>query len=159
MFRDRNDQIEKSRDPNSSDRKVLFRKFRVQWQTLTQVNITLFSQSNIVSTKSVQGPNYHAVCVQVNPPNLQHQFQSRNVSFVLNPALETLIKYQFSTTSFTNVFAFKPEVPNLFRISYYLGISYCKCVPLLREQLIWSNLSLFRRIMYIKIKTKDHNWI
>jgi len=27
---------------------------------------------------------------------------------VLNHALETLIKYQFSTTSFTNVFAFKP---------------------------------------------------
>ena len=87
--------IEKSRDPNSSDRKVLFRKFRVEWQTLTQVNATLFSESNIVSTKPVQWRKYHAVHVQVNPPNLQQQFQSRNVRFVLNHALETLIKYHF----------------------------------------------------------------
>ena len=40
---------------------------------------------------------------------------------MFNHALETLIKYQFSTTSCTNVFALKPEVLNLFRISYHLA--------------------------------------
>jgi len=49
----------------------------------------------------------------------------------------------------------RPGFPNLFTISYHLGTPYCQRVPLLPEQLIWSNLSLFRRIVYIKIPIKD----
>jgi len=49
--------------------------------------------------------------------------------------------------------ALEPGVPNLFTISYHLGTVYCQHIPLLPEQLIWSNLSLFRRIIYIKIST------
>ena len=39
----------------------------------------------------------------------------------------------------------KPGVLNLFATLYHLGSPYCQCVPLLPEQLILSNLSLFRR--------------
>jgi len=46
-------------------------------------------------------------------------------------------------------------VPNLFTFSYHLGIPYCQPVPLLPEQLIWSSLSLFRRVIYIKITIRD----
>ena len=52
-----------------------------------------------------------------------------------------------------------PGVPNLFTISYHLGNPYCQPVPLLLEQLFWSFLSLFRRIIYIRITMKDHNYI
>jgi len=48
-------------------------------------------------------------------------------------------------------FGYKAEVPNLFMSSYHLGNLYCQRVPLLPEQLFWSNLSLFRRKIYIKI--------
>jgi len=48
----------------------------------------------------------------------------------------------------------KAGIPNLFTISYHLGTPYCQRVPLLPEQLIGSNLCLFRRIIYIKITIK-----
>jgi len=42
----------------------------------------------------------------------------------------------------------------LFTISYHLGTPYCQRVPLLPEQLIWSQVCLFIRIIYIKITVK-----
>ena len=38
-------------------------------------------------------------------------------------------------------------------ILYHLGTRYCQRVPLLPEQLIWSNISLFRRMIYIHLNT------
>jgi len=42
--------------------------------------------------------------------------------------------------------------PNLFTISYHLDTPYCQRVPILPEQLILLNLSLFRRKIYIRLK-------
>jgi len=83
------------------------------------------------------------------------------------PALNNCVIIIYSTTRVTNdiesflnkiltTFAdiLKSGIPNLFTISYHLDTSYCQRVPLLPEKLNWSNLSLFRRIICIKITIK-----
>jgi len=46
----------------------------------------------------------------------------------------------------------RPGVTNLCTISYHLGTPYCQRVLLLQEQLIWSDLGFFRRIIYCTLR-------
>ena len=71
------------------------------------------------------------------------KFQLKNVTGIVLLIMKIFRQSKGSVREYSSI----AGVPNLLTISYHLGTPYCQRVPLLPEQLIWANLSLFRRII------------